>query len=251
VKACGSVLLVAVLAGCVSSPTRQHYTAGVFLEPRVRAAIPDGIEVRRISEKGLDLTKREEGFRRRPYNDIAGYCTVAYGHLIWKRACDGTEPAEFLAGVSKARGGEILDADMLFTRWTVQRLTKVKLTEGQFAALCDFTFNVGTGNFSQSTLLKVVNAGTFDRVPSQLARWTKAGGKEVAALARRRQREIDLFFEGLPRPRGARPAGEDLSPIDIRTGESGTATTARLVSPREGNREIAALREVEERRLLE
>ena len=218
----GSVLVVAwVLADCVSLQTRHHYTAGVFLEPRVRAAIPDGVEVRRVFEKGLDLTKREEGFRSRPYNDIANYCTVAYGHLIWKRACDGTEPAEFLAGVSKARGGEILDEDMLYARWTVQRLTKVKLTEGQFAALCDFTFNVGSGNFAKSTLLKVVNAGSFDRVPSQLARWTKAGGQEVAALARRRQREIDLFFEGLPRPRGAGPEGEDLSPIDIRTGEGG------------------------------
>jgi hypothetical protein len=48
-----------------------------------------------------------------------------------------------------------------------------------------------------------------------------AGGKELAGLKARREREIDLFFDGLPKPK-APPltrGGEDLSPIDIRKGE--------------------------------
>ncbi len=197
----------------------EHYTAGVFLEPRERIAIPDGAEVRRLSEKGLRLTREEEGFRPLPYDDIVRYCTVAYGHLIKKTECDGTEPAEFLAGVSEKRGAEILDTDMMSARWSVQRLTQVQLTDSQFAALSDFVFNVGVGNFSRSTLLRAINGASFDAVPAQLARWTMVNGKEVRALARRRQREIDLFFEGGAKPRGAPPAGEDVTPIDIRTGE--------------------------------
>lgn len=197
-----------------------HYPAGVFLEPHERVAPPAGVEIRRVAEKGLVMTREEEGFRALPYNDIARYCTIAYGHLIKKAECNGTEPAEFLTGVSQKRGGEILDMDMLTSRWSVQQLTRAKLSDNQFAALADFVFNVGTGNFSHSTLLEVLNSGSFDRVSTQLRRWTKANGLEVRALARRRQREIDLFFEGLPKPRAAAPAGENTSPIDIRAGES-------------------------------
>ena len=96
------------------------------------------------------------------------------------------------------------------------RLTKIKLTDGQFAALTDFTFNVGGTNFSKSTLLKVINGMEFDKVPGQFRRWILAGGQESLGLKRRRETEIGLFFDetGLPRA-----LDETLIPIDIREGE--------------------------------
>ena len=215
----------AVLAGCQQSdtekyPTVDRLTPGIFLEPAERAALPAGVGLRKVYDKGLDLTRKSEGFVSHLYNDAAGYCTIAYGHLIKLKRCDGSEPEEFQQGVSESRGTELLGEDMGRAERTVMTAVDVDLTDGQYAALCDFVYNVGGGNFKRSTLLKVVNAGEFDGVPFQLRRWVKAGGRTLPGLETRREREIELFFEGIGIPRAAPLEGEDLSPVDIQRGES-------------------------------
>jgi GH24 family phage-related lysozyme (muramidase) len=201
-------------------PTEDRITAGIFLEPTERAALPAGVALRPVYQKGIDLTKRSEGFLSHLYNDAAGYCTIAYGHLVKLARCNGTEPTEFLRGVSEPRGEELLVGDMTQAQIVVQTAVGNDLNHGQFAALCDFVYNVGGGNFRSSTLLRVVNAGQPDQVPYQFRRWVKAGGRTLPGLEERREREIDLYFEGLPKPRAAPSADVDLTPIDIRTGEA-------------------------------
>jgi len=100
-------------------------------------------------------------------------------------------------------------------------LVESDLTDGQYGALCDFVFNVGVGNFRTSTLRKRVNARDFDRVPFEFRRWVYAGGRKLSGLAKRREKEISLFFEETSVvPRAIPPADVDLSPIDIRAGEA-------------------------------
>ena len=101
-------------------------------------------------------------------------------------------------------------------------LVDADLTDGQYGALCDFVFNVGVGNFRTSTLRKRVNARDFDRVPFEFRRWVYAGGRKLAGLAKRREKEISLFFEEIGIPRALPPADVDLTPIDIRSGEAGS-----------------------------
>jgi len=215
----GSVLL----AGCDTAepyPTLERLTPGILLEPKERLALPEGVELRKVFAKGIDLTKLSEGFVSQLYNDAAGYCTIAYGHLIKLAGCDGSEPSEFREGVSEPRGAELLRGDMSHAEWAVMSMVDVDLTDGQYAALCDFVFNVGRGNFGRSTLLKVINAGEFHQVPAQLRRWVRAGGRELEGLKTRREREIKLFFEGMAIPRLAPSEGGEMASIDIRTGES-------------------------------
>jgi len=201
-------------------PTVDRMTAGVFLEEATeRAAPPAGVQVRAIYPRGLTLTKDSEGFRSDLYNDAAGYCTIAYGHLIKKARCDGTEPTEFLVGISRPAGERLLISDMTSVRWTVQRLAVRPLSDGQFAALSDFAFNAGTTALQKSTLLKRVNEGNDADVPAQFRRWVMAGGRELPGLKTRREREVELYFDGLAVPRAVPMPGEDLSPIDIRVGE--------------------------------
>ncbi len=216
--------IVGLAGGCekaaeVEYPTVDRMTAGIFLDVEERAVLPAGMELRPVYDKGIELTKVSEGFVGRLYNDAAQYCTIAYGHLVKLAPCDGTEPPKFLKGVTEDEGTELLVEDMGTAQAAIMTQVDVDLTDGQFAALCDFVFNVGSGNFRRSTLLKVVNAGEFDGVPFQLRRWVKAGGRELPGLVTRRKREIDLFFDGLPVPRAAPPAGVELEPIDVRTGE--------------------------------
>jgi GH24 family phage-related lysozyme (muramidase) len=190
-----------------------------LLEEGERAALPQGVALRTVYASGMKLTKGEEGFSSKIYNDIAHYCTVGYGHLIQRKPCDGSEPPEFRAGITEPQGTQLLIADMRQAQIAVMLATTTELTDGQFAALCDFTFNVGAANFRSSTLLAAINQKELNRVPAQFKRWILAGGKPVKALGLRREKEIGLFFEGIPGARAAPPQDEDTSPIDIRSGE--------------------------------
>jgi lysozyme len=203
--------------GCRSAqtvPSVDRLPSPELVSP-TRAVIPMGFDLRPLSSKGLKLTESSEGWYPYRYNDAARYCTIGYGHLIKKSPCDGTEPGEFLHPLSEQKGEDLLASDMASSRYTVIIAVEVDLTNGQFAALSDFVFNVGTSNFMRSTLLKAVNAEEEDRISGQFRRWTLAGGKTWPGLVKRREREIALFYEGRPASRAAPPPGEDLSPIDI------------------------------------
>lgn len=218
-------LILALAAGCLSAaaavptvPTKLP--AGIFLDPDSRATLPAGTPMRLVSEQGLRVTKESEGWRARLYNDVAGYCTIGYGHLIKKARCDGSESAEFRSGITEPRGSDLLRDDMAAAQVAVMLAVTVDLTDPQYAALCDFVFNVGATNFRKSTLLKKINAKEFEQVPAQLRRWTVAGGKEVQGLANRREKEIRLFFQGQLVPRAAPAQGDSTAPVDIRKGEA-------------------------------
>ncbi len=187
--------------------------------------------LRSIYPPGLELTQLSEGFEPRPYNDVAKFCTIAYGHLISYEGrtprhgpCDRSEPkAWWNPGMTRIEGSDLLVLDMRLAQIAVARLTTVELTDGLYAALCDFVFNVGRENFASSSLLKSVNAKDLRDVPYQFRRWIKAGGREHKGLVTRREREIQLFFEGLAEGSeltrsAATPRADDL--IDIRTGEA-------------------------------
>jgi lysozyme len=226
-----TILVVAAIglmaAGCdhtaeTDYPTKDRLTPGIFLEPEERAVLPPGVEVRKVYDPAIELTKESEGFVGQPYNDAARYCTIGYGHLIHLAPCDGSIREDFKKGISEPQGTEILRDDMGKAERGVMTLVDIELTDGQYGALCDFVFNVGVGNFRNSTLRKRVNAGDHERVPFEFRRWVFAGGKKLPGLASRREKEIALFFEEIGIPRAAPPADQDLTPIDIRTGESGS-----------------------------
>jgi GH24 family phage-related lysozyme (muramidase) len=214
--------LSCLVAACASTPPVERVedalTPGIFLEPESRDALPAGVELRAVYAKGLEVTKLSEGFRARLYNDVANYCSIAYGHLVKRGPCDGSETDEFRRGVGEPRAATILTHDMAGAQRTVMVSVKVALSDAKFAALCDFVYNVGPTQFKYSALLGAVNKGQFDQVPLQLRRWIRAGGREVDGLKNRREREIALFFDGEPTPRTVPPEGLDLSPLDIRTG---------------------------------
>ena len=217
---CALLLCTLAVAACRAEyETLDRITPGIFVDDETRAVLPDGVELRKVFDPGLELTKTSEGFVARLYIDAAGFCTIGYGHLIRKARCDGSEPAEFRSGIREPRGSELLRSDMEVAEIAVMTSVQVPLSDAQFAALADFTFNVGRGNFRSSTLLRLVNQRRHDQVPFQLRRWVKAGGKELPGLKQRRENEIDLYFLGLGVPRLAPPEGEDLSEIDIRLGE--------------------------------
>jgi lysozyme len=134
----------------------------------------------------MDLLKKAEGFRNRVYLDVAGFPTIGYGHRL-------LHPESFPDGVDEPQAAELLTCDVRDAEQAVERLVKVPLAQGQFDALVDFVFNLGAGRFATSTLLKRLNAGSYNDAKNELLRWDRAAGKELPALKARREAEAKLW----------------------------------------------------------
>lgn len=138
----------------------------------------------RYSKSGLHLTEQFESCKLTAYQDSRGVWTIGYGHTRDVRAgmtCTQQQAEQWLA------------EDIAWAESTVNRLVHVPLTAGEFDALVDFVYNVGSGNFAHSALLKLVNNDDLEHAAAEFEKWDKSGGKIVAGLLRRRQDEAQEF----------------------------------------------------------
>lgn len=153
----------------------------------------DSSIVRPLNQAGVDLVKQSEGFSATSYACPAGHPTIGYGHRIQ----DGEVFSEPL---SEGAAEDLLRADLADAAVAVQRLVTVPLTDGQFAALVDFTYNLGAGNLGKSTLLRKLNAGDYAGAGAEFGRWVKSGGQTLPGLVTRRAAEAALFAKGAGEP---------------------------------------------------
>jgi lysozyme len=146
-----------------------------------------------LSAEGLNLIKEFEGFRSHAYTDVAGLPTIGYGHRI-------VPPESFPNGIHESQAAAILAKDVAEAERMVTRLVSTKLTQGQFDALVDFCFNLGSGRLAKSTLLRALNAGRYEAAAEQLLLWDVAGGEVNPGLKARREAELRLWkTEAAPR----------------------------------------------------
>ncbi len=144
----------------------------------------------KISNSGLELIKEFEGFSANAYLCPAKIPTIGYGNTFYS---DGRK-VKLGEQISKSDALELLEivankdfADKIFSA------IKVPVAQNQFDAMVSLAYNIGTGSFLKSTLLKKVNAGDFIGASEEFLKWNKSGGKELLGLIRRRKREQDLF----------------------------------------------------------
>jgi lysozyme len=137
------------------------------------------------SDQGLALTEQFEGLRLTAYQDSVGVWTIGYGHT-------GLDVQPGLT-ITQEQAGALLLQDVAGAVAAVNRLVTVPLTQNQFDALVDFTFNEGQGNLASSTLLRELNAGNTAGAAVQFLVWVYAGGVKLPGLVTRRQAEADLF----------------------------------------------------------
>ncbi|AQX21091.1 lysozyme [Bartonella sp. CDC_skunk] len=148
--------------------------------------------MRKISPEGLALIKQWEGLRLNAYKDAIGVWTIGYGHTN-----AAGEPFVYEGmTITEKKAEKLLCRDLRQFEDAVERAVIVSLTNEQFAALVSFCYNVGTAAFCNSTLLKKLNKGEYEAVPSELQKWTKAGGKRLNGLVHRRAAEAGLWAKG-------------------------------------------------------
>ncbi len=136
---------------------------------------------------GAGTVSYYEGVSNKAYLDPVGIWTICYGET---------------KGVGK--GGYKTDEECLDS--LAEELTehhkkmvlyiKTPISVKEEAAYLSFTYNVGVGAFSKSTLLKKLNAGDRIEACNQLLRWDKAGGNRLKGLTLRRESENKLCLEG-------------------------------------------------------
>ena len=148
----------------------------------------------KVNDETIKHLKASEGLRLKAYPDPGtggDPWTIGYGHT----ALAGPPVVKRGMTVTAEQAEAILRADVEKFAVGVSKLIKVALNENQFGALVSFAFNVGLGNFAKSTLLKKLNAGDYAGAADQFPKWTKAAGKVLPGLVKRRAAERALFLK--------------------------------------------------------
>ena len=155
----------------------------------------------KVSDKAIKMIKHHEGVRQRPYRCPAKLWTIGVGHVLYPRqgalkiderdayALEYKDDRTF----SMEEVDDILRDDLNRFERGVERFCPVKLTQGQFDALVSFSFNVGLGTLQRSTLRQKVLRRDYEAAAAEFMKFTKAGGKVLPGLVKRRTDERLLF----------------------------------------------------------
>jgi lysozyme len=145
-----------------------------------------------LDNKGYLLITNHEGLKLKPYLCSAKIPTIGYGNTYYP---DGKRVTLLDKDITKQEAFDMFKEVANRFAKRVDTLVTSNLNQNQFNALVSFAYNVGTGNFSSSTLLKKVNRNPDDlTIKDEFLRWNKAGGKVLNGLTNRRNEEAILYF---------------------------------------------------------
>ena len=136
------------------------------------------------SRLGLRLIKDFEGLRLAAYLCPAGVLTIGWGHT------KGVKRGQV---ITEAQANDYLIEDIAPLEKYLNNLG-INFRQEQFDALVSWIFNLGTGNFKSSTLLKRIQADASDEdIAAEFVKWIYAGKTPLAGLKRRRVAEANMF----------------------------------------------------------
>jgi lysozyme len=150
------------------------------------------MKVTKISKQGIELIKKFEGLKLKPYLCSAGVPTIGYGNTFYE---NGVKVKLSDPAISQERADQLLGFTLASFEKYVDSFCRDDISQSQFDALVSFCFNLGPNSLKSSTLLKKVNANPIDEsIRLEFGKWTKAGGRVLKGLVTRRNAEADLYF---------------------------------------------------------
>jgi lysozyme len=180
----------------------------------------------KVSDAGLALIRAEEGFRAHAYPDPASPLaratpsrrwgfedassiraalpislqmqsgfpwTIGYGftrHLDGRKVLPGDTMTRAEADAQFALQLEPYEAG-------VREVLRVPVNQSMFDALTSIAFNIGVAALQGSTLMRLLNEGRYIEASAEFDRWNRAGGQVLPGLTSRRDREQQLFDDGI------------------------------------------------------
>lgn len=139
------------------------------------------------AELAADFVEMFEGFKETAYVCPAGKLTIGFGHT----------GADVKQGdvVTYKEAYALLVSDLNEHVRALAPFINVPVTKGQFIALTSLAFNIGNVPQKCPRLMRALNEGDVEEAAKQFLDVTKANGKVLPGLVRRRQAEAKLFLE--------------------------------------------------------
>jgi lysozyme len=157
----------------------------------------------KVSDAAKAMIKHHEGVRMRPYRCPALLWTVGVGHVIdpthaavkYEDRKNLPIPDGWDRALSMGEVDAILAQDLKrFERGVARYCPAAVNSQGQFDALVSFAFNVGLGNLQRSSIRMRYNRGDVEGAADAFLMWTKAAGRVLPGLVKRRQDERAMFL---------------------------------------------------------
>ena len=152
------------------------------------------ITVAAVTAAGIAV---HEGYRSRAYDDGVGVQTIGFGstqHLDGRPVKPGDTVTPERALLMLAR-----DADRIW-REAAACIKDVPLYPHEAAAYQSLAYNIGAAAFCRSTLVRKLKQSPPDYAGAcaEIRRWTRAGGREMPGLVKRREAEYRQCMGGAP-----------------------------------------------------
>ena len=160
----------------------------------------------KVSAAAIDMIKHHEGVRTKPYRCPALLWTVGCGHVIdpthaavkYEERRNLPIPEGWDRVLTMDEVDRILSQDLgRFERGVVRLCPAAVGNQGIFDSLVSFAFNVGLGNLQRSSLRMKTNRGDFEEAAEEFMKWTKAAGRVLPGLVKRRKDEQALYLSGV------------------------------------------------------
>ena len=157
----------------------------------------------KVSAAAIEMIKHHEGVRTKPYQCPALIWSVGVGHVIdpshiavkYEERKNLPVPEGWDSILSMGEVDAILAKDLgRFERGVLRLCPAAVGRQGVFDALVSFSFNVGLGNLQRSSLRMKTNRGDFEEAAAEFMKWTKAAGKVLPGLVKRRLDEQRVYL---------------------------------------------------------
>jgi lysozyme len=147
----------------------------------------------RTTQEGINLIKGFEGLKLTAYRDVAGIWTIGYGTTIYNG-----KPVTQGMTITQAQAEEAFMKDVDKFENGIEQMIQVPVKPNQFDALVSLTYNIGREGLRQSTVLRELNAGNYEKAADAFLLWNKAtvnGVRQVIeGLKNRRIKEREYFL---------------------------------------------------------
>lgn len=158
-------------------------------ETRIEDIEPQIILATEISQEGIDLIKKYEGFSSVAYrqNENEEYLTIGFGHY-------GSDVKEGQV-ITEEEAERLLKAEVDgIVEHILENYSYLELNENELSALVSFTYNCGIGNLNKLTANKT---RTKEEIAEHITAYTKSGSEGNRNGLQKRRNEEQKMFKGI------------------------------------------------------
>jgi lysozyme len=118
-----------------------------------------------LSDKGRLLLEAREGCVLTVYDDVRGFPTIGYGHLI--------ERGENYTTITQQQADALFQTDIQIYVNNLNNVLVTPATQDEFDAMVSLSYNIGINGFDNSTVLRRFNTGDIIGAANAFMLWDK------------------------------------------------------------------------------